>query len=301
MDEPAAVRIASGPTSAAFVPELAMVGSSFRHEGQELLAFPHTLAEYGDGGLATGIPLLFPWANRLGGTSYPGPTGTVHLEPERSNLQFNGPLPIHGLLPRLLAFSTVSAGPDVLEAELDAAAGPAITAAFPFPHRIRVRAEVAPAALTIATTVTATGDVPVPISFGYHPYVRLSGSPRDGWRLRLSARRRLLLDDRMIPTGASEPVSIDGLELAGTSLDDGFTNLGPEPELAVWDGRHRITVRLEQGYPYAQVYAPPGRELIALEPMTAPTDALRSGTGLRHAAPGESFTARFSIVVEDAG
>ena len=229
MDRPAVATIASGRTSAAFVPELAMVGCSFRDHGEELLAFPHTLAEYGDGGFATGIPLLFPWANRLGGTSYPGPAGTVDLEPLRSSMQFNGPLPIHGVLPRLGAFSAVSAGPDTLEAELDSAASPAVAAAFPFPLRIRVRAAVAPGVLTIATTLTATGDVPVPITFGYHPYVRLPGSRRDAWRLYLSAQRRLVLDERMIPTGATEPVSIDGLELAGTSLDDGFADLGPEP------------------------------------------------------------------------
>jgi hypothetical protein len=31
--------------------------------------------------------------------------------------------------------------------------------------------------------------------------------------------------------------------------------------------------------------------------MTAPTNALRSGAGLRHVAPGDAFTAAFSIGV----
>jgi hypothetical protein len=31
--------------------------------------------------------------------------------------------------------------------------------------------------------------------------------------------------------------------------------------------------------------------------MTAPTNALRTGTGLRRAIPGRPFTARFSIAV----
>ena len=52
-----------------------------------------------------------------------------------------------------------------------------------------------------------------------------------------------------------------------------------------------------RGYPFAQLYAPPGEDLIAWEPMTAPTNALLSGDGLRLLAPGESLTASFAIAV----
>ena len=51
----------------------------------------------------------------------------------------------------------------------------------------------------------------------------------------------------------------------------------------------------EAGYPYAHVYAPPGAEFVCLEPMTAPTNALVTGTDLRFVQPGEAFVARFSI------
>jgi galactose mutarotase-like enzyme len=44
------------------------------------------------------------------------------------------------------------------------------------------------------------------------------------------------------------------------------------------------------------VWVPPGRTFAALEPMTTPTDALvRGKTPL--VAPGDAFTARFSIKV----
>ena len=56
---------------------------------------------------------------------------------------------------------------------------------------------------------------------------------------------------------------------------------------------------LGHGYRVAQVFAPPDQDLVALEPMTAPTDALRTGHGLRWAAAGEAFTATFRLDVED--
>jgi galactose mutarotase-like enzyme len=53
-----------------------------------------------------------------------------------------------------------------------------------------------------------------------------------------------------------------------------------------------------RGFPVAQVFSPPGAPFVCFEPMTAPTDALRSGMGLRRVAPGDAFTAVFRIAVE---
>ena len=54
------------------------------------------------------------------------------------------------------------------------------------------------------------------------------------------------------------------------------------------------------GYTHTQVYAPKDKAFIAIEPMTAPTNALISGDGLRLVVPGATFAAAFRIAV-DAG
>jgi aldose 1-epimerase len=46
------------------------------------------------------------------------------------------------------------------------------------------------------------------------------------------------------------------------------------------------------------VFAPPGRDLVCFEPMTAPVNALASGRELRWAAPGHKFRAAFALAVE---
>ena len=68
---------------------------------------------------------------------------------------------------------------------------------------------------------------------------------------------------------------------------------------AVTAGERRIELELTDGYPCAQVYAPLGGHFICFEPMTAPTNALRSGDGLRLLAPGERCRAGFALRVED--
>ena len=55
-------------------------------------------------------------------------------------------------------------------------------------------------------------------------------------------------------------------------------------------------MRFEEGFPFAQVFAPPANDLISFEPMTAATDALRAGT-FPVAEPGKPFRAVFSIAV----
>ena len=59
-------------------------------------------------------------------------------------------------------------------------------------------------------------------------------------------------------------------------------------------GGRRIELRFEAGFPCAQVFAPPDKDLICFEPMTAPTDALRHGD-FPVATPDEPYTAAFSI------
>ena len=63
-----------------------------------------------------------------------------------------------------------------------------------------------------------------------------------------------------------------------------------------------LLVAFQGGYPYAQVYAPDDDDVIAFEPMTAPTNALAGGGAeLPMASPGEAYRATFSVTVADLG
>ena len=110
--------------------------------------------------------------------------------------------------------------------------------------------------------------------------------------------RHLQLDARSIPTGASRPVAAAAGRLGTRTFDDGYVDVPDGAEFVVAGGGRRITVRLRAGYPAAQVFAPATDDVICFEPMTAPTNALNSGDRLSLVAPGERYTATFSITVE---
>jgi aldose 1-epimerase len=90
-------------------------------------------------------------------------------------------------------------------------------------------------------------------------------------------------------------VQAETAPLAGRDLDDLFA-LGPDRIITLATPDRRLTVTYDNGYPYAQVYSPTGKPFCAIEPMTAPTNALVSGD-YPTVRPGETFSAAFTLAV----
>jgi galactose mutarotase-like enzyme len=277
--------LTSGELQATFIPEMNLLGASLRLGGEEFLALPGGVGAYRRI-RTTGLPLLAPWANRLSGRGYRA--GRVRVDLDGLNLYTdpNG-LPIHGTMSAQETWHVSSVSTVGRVARLRAGfeyAGEELLAAFPFPHRLET---------SMATTIRPSGGRAVPISFGYHPYFRLPGGRRSAWRLLLPRRRHVELDERGIPTGRSTPAPAEAEPIGARTYDDLFELTG-ERRLGIQHGGRRLSVLFGSGFPYAQVYAPPGAGFACLEPMTAPTNALVAGN-YPIVRPGQSFTARFSI------
>jgi aldose 1-epimerase len=293
----AAAVLTAGDCEAVVLPSLGMLVASFTHRGDELVALPGGLGAY-RARHTTGIPLLYPWANRLGRDRYRQGDVEVDLRGADLNRDDNG-LPIHGLMLARPEWDVtrLGAGPRSarLAARFDFGAHEDLMAAFPFPHELAVDVTLAASGLRIVTTVRPNGPVSVPIAFGWHPYLRLPGTPRDRWELALPALAHAALDGRGIPTGRARPVEAVTAPLAGRDLDDLFA-LGSDRIITLATGDRRLTVTYDDGYPYAQVYAPAGKPFCAIEPMTAPTNALVSGDH-PSVRPDETFSAAFTLAV----
>lgn len=296
LNDPNATTLIAGNLEARFLPSFGMLGVSLRHQGVEILRRLDDLGTAAAKGSTAGIPLLYPWANRLSATHYKKAGPEVQLGHASPLLHFDGNgLPIHGVPWSHLAWEVKEREPCRLTAMLDWSS-PDRLAVFPYSHRLIMGAVLKPDALTIATIVLAD-DKPVPVSFGFHPYIGLPDVPRSEWRLQLPPMRRLVLDAQGIPTGAEE--SFAGLDapLGAQSFDNGFALLREGAALSISGGGRRVTVELHEGYTHTQVYAPKDKDFIALEPMTAATNALISGNGLRLVVPEGQFGAAFTIRV----
>lgn len=267
-----------GELSATFLPVAGMICSSLRHRDVEVLAQRKGLEAYLERQSTFAVPLLYPWANRLFGWEYEFGSTRVVLAPDQPLIHRDPDdgWPIHGVLAACPDWRVTATSPTGLRAELDYGASPDRLAAFPFPHRVEYAAELSDAALALTLTVTPTAGLRVPISFGFHPYLR-PGGERERWEL-------------------SGPVpGLDG-PLADRSFDDGYTGVDGAT-FSVSSGPRTLGVSFLSGYRDVQIFSPPGTDFICFEPMTSPTDALRTGRDLRSVAPGEHFSASFAISV----
>ena len=291
------LRDPSSPVAAQFAPDGGMIGTSLTDSGVELLGQRRGLDAYLSAGKTMGIPILYPWANRLGDNTYTAENVTVTLKPGENGVRPdpNG-LPIHGVLAAYPGWRVTAESADELTAEVDFGADPQLLASFPYPHLLTVTARLAERSLTVRATVTATGDTAVPLCFGFHPYLRLPDVARSDWLIETPPLRHFSLDDKGLPTGDTSEQPAKSEPLGDKAFDDGYDQVKDGAVFAVSGGGRRLEVHFEQGYPAAQIFAPPAEDVVCFEPMTAPTDALRRG-GYRSAHPGEPAVAVFSIRV----
>jgi aldose 1-epimerase len=144
----------------------------------------------------------------------------------------------------------------------------------------------------------------IPVGIGWHPYFK-TGDAIDSLTLKIPGCKIIEVDDRMLPTGAlldydyfDKPRTIDQVV-----LDNGFklNNNESKIEVLLSDQNYSLKYWQETGpgkFNFLQVYTPPSRTSIAIEPMTCNIDALNNGDGLVFLSPEESVEASCGIYVD---
>ncbi len=271
------------------------------HEGREIVSgFPEdAMPPVGRG------QLLMPWPNRVrdGRYSFGGQELQLSLtEPKRSNAS-------HGLV-RWAAWTLEehSSASVSLTYRLMAQSG------YPWTLDLHVVYDLSADGLTVTQTATNLAASAAPFASGAHPYLRVGSGALDECELTVPASLRLLTDDQLIPVGEEK---VDGTAydfrvsrpIRDTVLDHAFGDLDRDPDgiatvvlrdpvsgesVALWmDDRHR----------WIQVFSaeldPTPRHALAVEPMTSPPDAFRSGRDLLVLSPagtdGDEFSGSWGI------
>lgn len=296
--DPTARTLRAGDLTAVFLPALGMLGASLTLNGQELLGRVGDIASYAQSGRTCGIPFLHPWANRLSGTTYTAAGQEVSLNSSAALIGHDGAgLPMHGVPWSRLSWQVMAETVNSLRAGLDWTSDE-LLAVFPYPHRVETDVRLTPDALTIETLLMAGSSGSVPSSFGYHPYFQIPQTERAAWHITAPAMGRLVLDAHQIPTGETEPFAGLETELGTNTFDDGFALTHSPAVFSIAGNITKITLEFLEGYTYAQIFAPKDQQYIALEPMTAPANALSSGNGLSLIEPGGLFRAKFRIGIK---
>ncbi|MGO1422196.1 MAG: aldose 1-epimerase family protein [Brachybacterium sp.] len=249
--------------------------------------------------------IVAPWPNRIGDGTYTWDgqeIRTALTEPERGNA-------LHGLV-CFQAFSPTALSEDelVLRTELFPSPG------YPFHLLLTVHYALDPQeGLTTTVTARNLGAQDAPYGVCPHPYLVAGTEPLDTWSLQVETGTVLTVtEDRLLPTGTA-PVTPGGdfdfrtaKTLGPLFIDHAFTDLGRDGQ-----GRVVVSVSAPGGTgveltagpecPWLQIHTGDrpepenNRRGLAVEPMTCPPDAFRSGTDVVRLTSGAEHAASWSL------
>jgi aldose 1-epimerase len=246
--------------------------------------------------------VLIPWPNRLqdGGYEFDGRWRQLPLnEPERCNA-------IHGLV-RWATWTAARREPHraVMEHVLYPQPG------YPFTLAISIEYALSAAGIQVRTTATNLGSDPCPYGSGAHPYLTLGTATIDHLMLRVPGRTVLRSDERGLPLGAeaAEGTEYDFQQprrIGSIRLDHAFTDLERDQdglarvELRDPDRGTQVSLWVDQSYPYLMLFSGDplpnvNRRSLAVEPMTCPPNAFRTGHALIRLEPSSSFTSTWGV------
>ncbi|HUQ41503.1 MAG TPA: aldose 1-epimerase, partial [Candidatus Limnocylindrales bacterium] len=257
-----------------------------------------------------GIPILWPFPNRVAGARYRWAGNEYAMTPNERGTRNH----IHGLvrdLPWKVDAQTASTDGAVLRASIELADFPEAFRQYPFPARLTVDFELRDGELEHRATVTNLGEAPLPTGYGTHPWFpsHLRG-PSSETSVRIEAERAWTLD-RLVATGETVPVTgrLDfrgGRPLGTDSYDDVVTKIKPRhdgwSEAVISYPSDRLEIVLEASSAYREwvVYHPAGGEVLCVEPYSCTTNAINLvsagiDAGLSVVPPGGAWQGTFRL------
>jgi aldose 1-epimerase len=247
--------------------------------------------------------VLFPWPNRLGEGpwEFSGRSARPQLD---DGIERTGR---HGFV-RWNAFTIESFNQN--RCVLSQLVHP--SPAYPFTVSLEVAYHLGALGLTVTSTVINRDDVPVPFGVGFHPYLAVSTPTIEGSELQVPANAYLPVDERKLPRGEILPVG-GGLNdfrelksLSGHELDVTYTELrrddtGMATTIVRDANGGEVELSVDRTFPYLQVYTGDQlergrrRTAVAVEPMTCPPEALRSGKDVVVLEPGQRWAGSWRV------
>ena len=238
--------------------------------------------------------LLTPWVNRVrnGNYSFKGKNYQLPInEPALGNA-------IHGLLARK-SFTLVkqSSSSVTLMHEYQGE-----EPNYPFPFQFQYTYTLTDSgALEVTFEALNTGEGPLPFACGWHPYFSFPDTMVADLEINFKPISRFLSDSQMIPL---KEENLNGKQLFKFSTDkiDHVFRLEPMEihRTEFINTKHQKRLILEQSsilFPFLVVFQPEGFSSVAIEPMTANTDAFNTGDGLIELAPSEAFSGQIRLSI----
>ncbi|MBB6480719.1 aldose 1-epimerase [Spirochaeta isovalerica] len=169
---------------------------------------------------------------------------------------------------------------------------------YPFSINLNVTYRLSEKGFETAYHIKNTGIQRLPVALGWHPYFKL-GDKVDDWILTCGGGKYVAVDEQLIPTGEIKSVSGTSLDFTvpaainDSELDIAFSN-SVDGTISLSNGMEQLILEFDTSlFPFVQLYIPPERDSIAIEPITGATNSFNiENLGRLVLAPGETKSGR---------
>ena len=174
--------------------------------------------------------------------------------------------------------------------------------AYPFAFSINVKLSISdPNDFEIEMTFKNESQQEIPVGLGWHPYFNCFDQ-LDNVILQLPDCQFIEVDEQALPSGQRFDYEYfkSKRKFGRVELDNAFeiTDQKGRAEIRLFSEKGQLTVWQETGpgkFNFMQIFTPPDRRSIAIEPMTCNINAFNNGEGLVILEPGAQISGRFGF------
>ena len=231
--------------------------------------------------------LLFPFAGRIKGGKYSFQKEDYQLEKN----QINKNMAIHGLIynkeftvlhqQSTKDFASVKLGYNEVNK----------TKGFPYKYSIHVTYTLTENKIDVIVEIVNTDVKPFPFSIGWHPYFYSSDLNKSN--LSFKSDKKISFNKDMIPEKVNDISFKNTLQIKDTQFDDCY--ILNDNIIIFKTPDYNLKMSSSSDENYLQIYTPSNKKVIAIEPLTGPSNNFNNKLGLQILKSEEAYSIQWTI------
>ena len=231
--------------------------------------------------------ILFPFANRIkdGTYQFNGKNYILNINQKEENNALHGLVYNKTFVVSNQEMSKEFASVTLLYQERKVSKG------FPYTYTIQLKYVLTPMMIDLNIEITNTDVKPFPFTLGWHPYFLSSDLSKSS--LLFDCNKKTVLDERNITKGISYIEPMACLQIKNQSFDDCY--LLNSNEVKFLTPKYVLKLTSSEADSFLQIYTPPHKNTIAIEPTTGVSDSFNNGIGLKKLQSKETYNISWNI------
>lgn len=236
--------------------------------------------------------ILFPFPNRIkdGNYSYANTSYNLTINEKPLNNALHGI--VYDKHFAIVSSEVINENADII---LSYTADGSI-AGFPFPFELTLRYQIsATGNVALHFNVKNTGESTFPMGMGWHPY--FISNKQEECKFSFPSKDHYKCDERNIPIETVPTNLPASFVMENKEFDDAYSL--DRASCHVETGKYHLELDFNYATPaYLQLYTPPHKKSIAIEPMTCVANSFNNKIGLKHLPPEKTDSWTINLEVQ---